>query len=91
MVRRNLKIIEEKVVEGDIKFEGTLIFTQENVRVRGDIDALDIDAWNIDAGNINARNIDAWDTINVEREIRAYSVKGKIKHGKFVKKAGDGE
>jgi len=75
MVRRNIKIIEEKVVNGDIKFAGTLIFTQEKVVVKG---------------NINARDIDAWGEINVAGEIKAFSVKGKIKHGTFVKKEARG-
>ena len=85
MARRNIKIIKEEVVEGNIEFTGTLIFTQEKVVVKGNINACDIDAWNIDARNIDAWNIDARN-IDAWNEIRALMIKGKIKHGTFVKR-----
>lgn len=84
-INGNLILEKDTVFEESIKVEGNIRGKDGirfNLRVEGNIDALNIDARNIDARNIDALNIDAGniDALN----IICVSRKKKVKRAKTI-------
>ncbi len=63
VLQGNLVLTKDTEIDKDLKVEGDIVCKggRFDLKVNGDINALNINAWNINALNINAGNIDAGD------------------------------